>query len=81
MSILGGGIFKGMAVTLRNFVGSYINKKERLTTNDYSWRPDGDLPQGKVVWTQDSLADLQGRLVHLRFTLRNGSFYSYWIEE
>ena len=42
---------------------------------------NGDLPQGKMVWTQDSLADLQGRLVHLRFTLRNGSFYSYWIEE
>ena len=46
MSILGGGIFKGMAVTLRNFVGSYTNKKERLPTNDYSWRPNGDLPQG-----------------------------------
>ncbi len=46
MSILGGGIFKGMAVTLRNFVGSYTNKKERLPTNDYSWRADGVLPQG-----------------------------------
>ena len=46
MSILGGGIFKGMAVTLRNFVGSYINKKERLPTIDYSWRADGALPQG-----------------------------------
>jgi len=45
MSILGGGIFKGMAVTLRNFVGSYLNKKERLHTNDYSWRADGALPQ------------------------------------
>jgi len=44
MSILGGGIFKGMAVTLRNFVSSYFSK-ERLTTNDYSWRPDGALPQ------------------------------------
>ena len=44
MSILGGGIFRGMAVTLRNFVGSYFSK-ERLTTNDYSWRPDGALPQ------------------------------------
>ncbi|MFQ3167811.1 MAG: NADH-quinone oxidoreductase subunit I [Limisphaerales bacterium] len=44
MSILGGGIFKGMAVTLRNFVGSYFSK-ERLITNDYSWRPDGALPQ------------------------------------
>ena len=46
MSILGGGIFKGMAVTLRNFVGSYTNKKERLPTNDYSWRAVGALPQG-----------------------------------
>jgi len=46
MSILGGGIFKGMAVTLRNFLGSYTNKKERLTTIDYSWRADGALPQG-----------------------------------
>jgi len=46
MSILGGGILKGMAVTLRNFLGSYTNKKERLPTNDYSWRHDGDLPQG-----------------------------------
>ena len=46
MSILGGGIFKGMAVTLRNFLGSYTNKKERLPTIDYSWRADGALPQG-----------------------------------
>ena len=44
MSILGGGIFKGMKVTLWNFVCSYF-RRERLTTNDYSWRPDGDLPQ------------------------------------
>ena len=46
MSILGGGILKGMAVTLRNFLGSYTNKKERLPTNDYSWRAGGLLPQG-----------------------------------
>ena len=44
MSILGGGVFKGMAVTLRNFVGSYFYK-DRLTTNDYSWRPNDKLPQ------------------------------------
>ncbi len=44
MSILGGGIFKGMAVTLRNFVGSYFYK-ERLITNDYDWRPEDKLPQ------------------------------------
>ena len=41
----------------------------------------GDLPEGEVVWTQGSLAGLQGRPVRLRFTLRNGSFYSYWIDE
>ena len=46
MRILGGGILKGMAVTLRNFLGSYTNKKERLPTNDYSWRAGGLLPQG-----------------------------------
>jgi NADH-quinone oxidoreductase subunit I len=44
MSILGGGIFKGMAVTLRNFIGSYFYK-ERLTTNDYEWRAKDKLPQ------------------------------------
>jgi NADH-quinone oxidoreductase subunit I len=45
MSILGGGIFKGMAVTLRNFVGSYFRKERFITTNDYSWRPENELPQ------------------------------------
>ena len=44
MNILGTGIFKGLGVTLKNFVGSYFDK-ERLTTNDYSWRPDDKLPQ------------------------------------
>ena len=44
MSILGAGIFKGLGVTLKNFVGSYFDK-ERLTTNDYSWRPYDKLPQ------------------------------------
>ena len=44
MSLLGGGIFKGMAVTLKNFVGSYFDK-ERLTTNEYAWRTDDKLPE------------------------------------
>ena len=44
MSILGGGIFNGMAVTLKNFVRSYFDK-DRLTTNDYSWHPDDKLPE------------------------------------
>ncbi len=44
MTLLGSGIFKGMAVTFRNFVGSYFHR-ERLPTNDYSWQPEGSLPQ------------------------------------
>jgi len=44
MSLLGSGIFKGMAVTLQNFVGSFFYR-DRLTTNDYSWRPSDNLPQ------------------------------------
>ena len=34
MNIIGSGIFKGMAVTARNFVGSYF-QKSRLTTVQY----------------------------------------------
>ena len=52
MSILGAGIFKGMKVTLWNFVLSYF-RRDRLTTNDYSWRPDGDLPQGIGVYPKE----------------------------
>ena len=44
MSLLGGGILKGMAVTLRNLVGSYFNP-DRLTTNDYAWRAGDTLPK------------------------------------
>ena len=32
--MIGAGILKGMAVTARNFVGSYF-EKERLTTMQY----------------------------------------------
>ena len=44
MSILGGGILKGMAVTLKNFVGSYFDK-ERLTTKEYVWKAEDTLPE------------------------------------
>ena len=44
MSLLGGGIFKGMAVTLKNFVGSYFDK-ERLTTKEYAWKAEDTLPE------------------------------------
>ena len=49
MSILGGGIFKGMAVTLKNFFGSFRSEEKSehpLFTNQYAWKHDRekDLP-------------------------------------
>ncbi|MBI1927557.1 hypothetical protein HYR99_25355 [Candidatus Poribacteria bacterium] len=41
----------------------------------------GDLPCGPVDWQRGNLADFKGRVVSLRFTLRNASFYSYWMEK
>ena len=40
----------------------------------------GDHPRAEVKWRQDHLADLKGRKVSLRFTLRQAQLYSYWIE-
>ena len=40
----------------------------------------GDHVRGEVEWTQGSVADLKGKTVSLRFTLRNGQLYSYWFE-
>ncbi len=44
MSFLGAGILKGMAVTLKNFIGSYFDK-ERLNTLEYIWQTDKSLPK------------------------------------
>ena len=40
----------------------------------------GDLRRGEVKWQKGGIADLKGKAVSLRFTLRNASLYSYWIE-
>ncbi len=40
----------------------------------------GDHPQGKFRWRQGSVDSLTGQKVCLRFTLRDASFYSYWLE-
>jgi len=40
----------------------------------------GDLLQEPVQWAESGLADLNGQTVSLRFTLRNGQFYSWWLE-
>ena len=40
----------------------------------------GDLLREPVKWTDGNIADLKGQTASLRFTLRNGQFYSYWLE-
>jgi hypothetical protein len=40
----------------------------------------GDLPRALVKWKEGDLARLRGKTVSLRFSLRNASLYSYWLE-
>ncbi len=40
----------------------------------------GDQPRAEVSWQEGDSAQLEGREVSLRFTLRKGRFYSYWFE-
>lgn len=41
----------------------------------------GDHARSEMRWSQGSLEMLRGQLVSLRFTLREASLYSYWVEE
>ena len=40
----------------------------------------GDLLRAEVKWQKGDLARLKGKAISLRFTLRNASLYSYWVE-
>ena len=40
----------------------------------------GDLLREPVKWAEGDIAKFKGRTASLRFTLRNGQFYSYWLE-
>ena len=40
----------------------------------------GDLHSGEVKWKTGDLGRLKGKTVSLRFSLKNASLYSYWIE-
>jgi hypothetical protein len=51
--------------------GNVVARSEPLT---------GDLLREPVKWAEGEIADLKGRTVSLRFTLRYGQFYSYWLE-
>ena len=41
---------------------------------------EGDLLRGEVEWKNGNIADLKGKAVSLRFTLRNANLYSYWLQ-
>jgi hypothetical protein len=51
--------------------GQIVAQSEPLT---------GDLLREQVKWAKGDIADLEGQTASLRFTLRNGQFYSYWLE-
>ena len=40
---------------------------------------EGDRVRGEITWKEGSFVELKGETVSLRFTLRNASFYSYWL--
>ena len=40
----------------------------------------GDLLREPVTWAEGNIAKMKVQNVSLRFTLRNGQFYSYWLE-
>ena len=40
----------------------------------------GDHARAEVKWQRGNIARLKGRAVSLRFTLRNASLYSYWLQ-
>ncbi len=40
----------------------------------------GDLLREPVKWAEGDIAKFKGHIASLRFTLRNGQFYSYWLE-
>ena len=44
-----------------------------------SARLHGDYPAARIAWTEGNIAQFLGQTIRLRFTLRNGRFYAYWL--
>ena len=44
-----------------------------------SARLHGDYPAARIAWTEGNIAEFMGQTIRIRFTLRNGRFYSYWL--
>ena len=60
-----------LSVEVLDARGKVVAQSEPLT---------GDLLREQVQWAKGDMADLEGQTASLRFTLRNGQFYSYWLE-
>jgi hypothetical protein len=60
-----------LSVEVLDARGKVVAQSEPLT---------GDLLREQVKWAKGDMADLEGQTASLRFTLRNGQFYSYWLE-
>ena len=60
-----------LRVELLNGDGNVVAKSKPLT---------GDLLREPVKWAKGDIAGLKDQTASLRFTLRNGQFYSYWLE-
>ena len=60
-----------LRVELLNGDGNVVAKSKPLT---------GDLLRELVTWAEGNIADLKDQTASLRFTLRNGQFYSYWLK-
>ncbi len=41
----------------------------------------GDQPRFAIRWQHGSLSEFMGKMVRLRFKVRSGSLYSYWVEK
>ena len=60
-----------LRVEVLNGEGAVVAQSEPLS---------GDLLREQVKWAEGNITDLKGQIASLRFTLRNGQFYSYWLE-
>ena len=60
-----------LIVEVLDEVGEVLARSKPLTGNHMN---------GRFEWETGSIAAQQDKTVRLHFTLRDGSFYSYWIE-
>jgi len=60
-----------LCVEVLDLDGNVVARSESLT---------GDLLREPAKWTDGNIADSKGQTVSLRFALREGQFYSWWVE-